>query len=172
MRGVRLDGARHVLSAMCALATVAMAPPPPEQDLAQFQAYRVPVLKGPRAAPVFTGKSSRWRLYRTVLREGFRDNEPFAGHYVLIVIGCGASCRNYAVGDLRTGAVHDFPRGGETNMELYVRSRPDSRLAKVEWADMSEDASRPTYCVREDMLWDGKRFRVLRSTRVLGHCED
>jgi hypothetical protein len=45
------------------------------------------------------------RTYRTVLRNGMRQGANFAGHYRVVVWGCGASCAQFAVVNLANGRV-------------------------------------------------------------------
>ena len=44
-------------------------------------------------------------MFRTVLRNGMKWGPNFAGHYAVVVWGCGTSCSSFAVVNLRTGQV-------------------------------------------------------------------
>lgn len=64
----------------------------------------------------YTGKVARPvlatvkdRQYRTRLREAADGKPNFAGHYIVTVFGCGASCVMGAVLDATTGRVSWFP---------------------------------------------------------------
>ena len=48
------------------------------------------------------------RRYRTVLRRGAAEGPNFAGHYAVVGWGCGTSCVQFAVVDLKSGKV-TFP---------------------------------------------------------------
>ena len=45
------------------------------------------------------------RTYRTVLREGVANGPNFAGHYAVVGWGCGTSCLQFAIVDVRSGKV-------------------------------------------------------------------
>jgi hypothetical protein len=65
--------------------------------------------------------------------------------------------------DVRTGRVLDFPLGGEDNLSLVLRYRPDSRLIVAYWVNEG-------VCRREDLVWTGSGFE--RGTaRELGDAE-
>ncbi len=60
-----------------------------------------------RPAPVkIEGKEAR--MFRTVLRDGAKNGPDFAGHYTVVVWGCGADSFSLAVIDARNGKVY-FP---------------------------------------------------------------
>lgn len=58
------------------------------------------LLTGASKLPDFSGRDADFRLYRTRIREGVAQGVNFAGHYSLIEIGCGTSCRFAFVVDL------------------------------------------------------------------------
>ena len=75
--------------------------------LPKFEDYRVNQrYQGKNANPVLTRDD---RQFRTRIREGAREKVNFAGHYVLTVWGCGASCLMGVVIDGRTGRVYWIP---------------------------------------------------------------
>lgn len=45
------------------------------------------------------------RTYRTMLRRGVAEGPNFAGHYAVVGWGCGTSCVQFAVVDVRSGKV-------------------------------------------------------------------
>src|SRR5258708_7231292 len=89
-----------------ALALLQLAPIAPLgfEDFAVTQAF------AGRPVPADLASHPRARLYQTVLREQADAGPNFAGHYTIVVIGCGTSCARIAVVDARTGRVF-FPRG-------------------------------------------------------------
>src|SRR5919112_705269 len=64
------------------------------------------VYKG-RPAPVRLD-SRQARMFRTRLREDSRSGPNFAGHYTVVIWGCGSGCAQMGVVDARTGRVF-FP---------------------------------------------------------------
>jgi len=51
------------------------------------------------------------RKFRSVLREGAKNGPDFAGHYTVVVWGCGADSFSLAVVDARNGKVYFPPFG-------------------------------------------------------------
>ena len=83
---------------------------------------------------VFTGEPADVDLdshpeaetYRTALTRGAREGGEstlFAGHYRIVVIGCGTSCKEVWAVDLEDGSVHSL-----FTASYGVAFRPDSRL--------------------------------------------
>jgi hypothetical protein len=88
-----------------------------------FKDFKAPVYKGP-IAKLNIHSSHTARLFRTVLREGYKKPEVnFAGHYVLVYWGCGSPCKSGAIIDVKNGKVYDIPTAGED-----YDYKPDSRM--------------------------------------------
>ena len=62
--------------------------------------------KGRPAAVRIEGRKAR--MFRSVLRDGAKHGPDFAGHYTVVVWGCGADSFSLAVADARDGKVY-FP---------------------------------------------------------------
>lgn len=112
--------------------------------------------------PEFDGSNADYRMYRTRIHEGAAKGVNFAGHYSIIEIGCGTSCRFAFVVDLRTGAVGSFPYGGEEQYQMKLLFSPDSRLLKVRWKGNWESET----CTEQDMLVERLEWRVLEERTV------
>jgi hypothetical protein len=139
-------------------------------DLADTNRPRFEQFATPRSrmvpAPVDLKSDPRARRYRTVLTEGARTGPNFAGHYTVVLWGCGSSCTTLAIVDAQTGRVHfpgeftsisgvhlsadEFEPDAKGNGSWGVRYRPDSRLLIVLGA-LNEDDHREgaTYYVFE-----------------------
>lgn len=145
--------------AVAALAVAALqgpvgAAPAPWREV-QFSAYPAKVYRGPRHAPSFTGAAKQFRMYQTELRRGFARNPLFGGQYVLVGIGCGTGCMVVYVGNVATGAISEFPVGGEEYYMMSYESRPESMLVKVKWNEMGASGAN---CVTEDFVYSGTTF--------------
>lgn len=109
---------------VCVAATVAAAP--------QFDDYRVPVSAARLAHVQLTDPHSR--QYATMLRSAKGKRPNFAGHFVLVSWGCGASCLMAAAIDTRTGAVDWLPFTvccWAPEVTEPLQFRPDSSLLIV-----------------------------------------
>ena len=117
--------------------------------------------------PDFNGRDAHARSFRTRIREGLKTGPNIAGHYALIEIGCGTSCRFAYLADERTGQVFDFPYGGEEYYEMNLLYNLDSTLVKATWADLNTEE-----CVQQDLAWNGRTFDVIGEIRFprVGFC--
>ncbi len=104
------------------------------------------------------------RDYRTRIREGMRGGANFAGNMALIEIGCGTGCKFVYAANAQTGQVMSFPLGGEDNLNLDLRYRPDSRLVVAHW--QGDDR-----CIRQSYIFTGSSFRQVDVADV-GKAED
>lgn len=129
-----------------------------------FAAYPVVVSRTAHHAPDFV-RAPQFRELRTSIRNGAR-RVNFAGHYALVMTGCGAGCRMVALVDLNSGRIGDFPLGGENNYLLDLQYRANSRLVRATW--QTQDAS--PACVHEDLVLTGARFQRLPERRTPGEC--
>ncbi|QIE47760.1 hypothetical protein G5B38_19250 (plasmid) [Pseudohalocynthiibacter aestuariivivens] len=128
------------------------------------------MLNGAARNPDFSGRDKSHRSMRTRIREGVAAGMNFGGHYTLIEIGCGGSCRFAKVVDLRTGEVGNFPYGGEEQYQMMISYRPASRLVKARWKG---DWDSPD-CTEVDVIIEGMDWRVVREARapqVNGYCD-
>ena len=88
-----------------------------------------------------------------------RSGPNFAGHMALIEIGCGTGCTVVYAGDVRTGQVFEFPRGGGRNLSLTLRHDVRSRALVAYW--ILEER-----CFREAFVWRGNEFGFLEKSDV------
>jgi hypothetical protein len=70
----------------------------------QFEQYKVKkIYRGKPAVPVL--RTPEDREYRTKIREGAKAGPNFAGHYTVIIIGCGTECASFVIVDAAAGRV-------------------------------------------------------------------
>jgi hypothetical protein len=112
---------------------------------------RLPVL------PDFKGRDKSYRRYRTRIRSGIEEGANFGGHYSIVEIGCGTSCRFAFVVDLRTGEVGSFPYGGEEQWQMKLIYSYDSRFLRVRWKGDWDN----TMCTEKDLLIDHLDWTIL-----------
>ena len=75
----------------------------------RFEEFRADVWHG-QAAPLNLRSHRLARLYRTSIRQQLQEEGiNFAGHYSLVVMGCGTGCSIAAIVDARNGRAF-FPR--------------------------------------------------------------
>jgi hypothetical protein len=129
----------------------------------RFEDYPVrEIYKGP-VAPVRLD-SRKARMFRTRLREDSRVGPNFAGHYTVVVWGCGTGCAQMGLVDARNGRVYfppveymDIPDMEDAEARSRV-FRLDSRLLVVTRNNYDAQGTYTAYY----FLFDGGRFRLLR----------
>jgi len=139
-----------------------------------FESYAVPVYRGPLVSPNFRNAPKSYSRFTTVIGQGAGEGVNFAGHYTIIVIGCGAGCRSVVLVDAQTGEIDAkdgkvlrFPLGGEGNYLLTLNFQPDSRLVRARWQDQEGDNP---FCIGQDFVLDGPSFKPLQKERQPGRC--
>jgi len=124
------------------------------------------------------------KRYRTVLRLDVERGPNFAGHYRVVIWGCGMSCVMFAVVNLKSGRVITPPdfsdvsgvfvyaddflaRQSDPDSSGLVRYNAASKLLVV-IGDLDEDESREGafYFVLE-----GEKLGLVHATRVKKNCE-
>ena len=169
---------------------------------AQSHLKRLPTFEDYPVRKVFSGTphppilvTAEQRRFRTMIREGVekgwgvwingewgkeqhRPGPNFAGHYVVIVWGCGAPCLRMAVCDAETGEVYDpslsaasgfaLPLlvfgnspGGDAEMEYRLDSRLMIIRATPRWWEQPDAKPYSFYFLFEDKQW-----RLLRRAPI------
>src|SRR5215213_2141240 len=135
-----------------------------QRDWKTLDAYPSPQLyRGPVQLPDFSRRDRPYARLRTRIRDGMRSGPNFAGHMALIEIGCGTGCTVVYAGDVRTGRVFEFPRGGGKNLSLTLHHNVGSRALVAYWIHEER-------CFREAFLWRGNQFGFLEKSDV-GNAE-
>lgn len=112
--------------------------------------------------PDFAGRDSEFSRYRTRITHAANQGVNFAGHYSIVEIGCGTSCRFAYVVDLRTGKIISFPYGGEDHYQMTLLYSPDSRLVKARWKDNWDSEE----CTERDIILDDLEWRVIEERKT------
>lgn len=123
-----------------------------------YRRFAVPLYRGPRAQPVFTGQGARYAHLKTAISDAFAAEKLGAGHYVFIQIGCGSGCTTNIVGDVRTGELLSFPLSGEEYQGLSFDTVPTNRLISVKWG-FNE-------CTHRTYILNGTRFMQIGREEV------
>ncbi|MVA59267.1 hypothetical protein [Agrobacterium vitis] len=119
------------------------------QDMSGIKNSRLPafadypvnrVHKGSIRLPDFGGGDKDFKSYRTRLRDGMKQGADFAGEYHVVQFGCGTGCSSVLLGNVRSGQVVNFPRGGEEDMYLSLKYQRDSSLMIAQWASFDDES--------------------------------
>jgi hypothetical protein len=166
---------------------------PHSTPLPRFEDYPVKELfkESPHPPIIVTPEQ---HLYRTRIRQGVEkgwgvwtngewgkeQNRPgpnFAGHYIVIVWGCGAPCLMMAICDARTGAVYNPPLSwtGGMALPLLVLPRSLGRDADFEFLQNSRlmIINATPHAERRDagsytfyFLWKDDQWKLLRRVPI------
>lgn len=132
------------------LGAPAVAADPPPMDR---------VYQGPIRLPDFAGRDRDYATYRTRITNEMRSGPNFAGHYAIVEIGCGTSCRFAFVGDVATGQVFGFPYGGENYYSLQLNYSVKSNDVFMKWIEGDD-------CLHNSLTWTGRNFSAGSPTVV------
>jgi len=153
------------------VASLAVASTPKAKPLPRFEDFPVrEVYRGKPAAPKL--KSRLARAFRTVIRKGASEGPNFAGHYTVVIWGCGISCAQFAIVDASTGETYDPPFEGITwhdgagfLKDTGLHFRLDSSLFVAEGCPEEKD------CAARYYRWNGNRLVLIRTEVAERHPE-
>ena len=107
------------------------------------------------------------RRFRTRLRQAAAKGPNFAGHYVVVMWGCGTSCQSLTIVDSRTGKVHS-PLDPTSEGACF---RIDSALLITDPIDQETfdryEGKLPDWLKTRYWKWDGNKMIELASTRAV-----
>lgn len=137
----------------------------------QFEDYPAPQIASATSPPDLSSHP-RARRFRTVLRRATQASPPnFAGHYSLVLVGCGSECAAPVLVDRRDGHVF-FPRTVVNAVWAYscneqlagIQFKPRSRLLVIHGTTEPTGMIPGTYY----FLWNGREFTPAGFQRA--HC--
>ena len=125
-----------------------------------------------KVSSIFNGKlkepdltsHKKAKMYRTVIRKGSKSGVNFAGHYNIVIWGCGTSCQSFAIIDVVTGKVYFSDElsfvswGGWWELEYGLKYRPDSNLLIVYGRCEEKDPKGIFY-----FIWAENKLRLIKS---------
>jgi hypothetical protein len=110
-------------------------------------------------------------LFKTRLTEDAKSGPNFAGHYTIVLWGCGTECLHIAVVDAYDGNIYNIPFESDSDVDFRI----DSRLIIV---NPIFDNAQPGYDINyrshefpEDLYlkyyeWTGNNFKLLKSYKT------
>ena len=138
----------------------AQANPATSLAVPQFEQYKVnKIHRGKPAVPVL--RTLEDREYHTRIREGATAGPNFAGHYTVIIIGCGTECASFVIVDAASGRVFSRAQKEYTCGPTF---KVNSRLLTT---DVCTGAIQKN-CNRAFWEWTGTELKFL--TRIPIDC--
>ncbi len=114
-----------------------------------FDKYRIDISQSKKIT-INLSSNPTARQFRSAIDSSIdKQGTNFAGHYNLVRWGCGTSCINGAITDMKTGKVYDLPPA-----TLDYKFRNDSRLLVVNPPDDSGYFEDCGYCEPELWIWN------------------
>lgn len=120
---------------------------------------------GKPAAPDLKSDPDAKRL-ATVLTEGAKNGPDFAGHYTVVLWGCGTGCQSFVIVDAKSGAIHS----PKISTERGLCYRKDSSLLIMDpiTKDFVGDGEEvPAQYSTKYFSWDGKKLNPVGESRTV-----
>jgi len=98
----------------------------------KFEDYPSRLFLQESQAPLDLDSHYRGWQFKTVTRDAYAKGPDFAGHYTVVMWGCGTSCQNQIIVDNLTGKIIDAEIGSSEGVEytleseLFVVNPPES----------------------------------------------
>ena len=136
-----------------------------QQDTVQlrFEDYPTKEIFQGTPKPVDLTGNSNAKLYRTVLREGAKKGPNFAGHFTIVIWGCGTSTQAFAIVDASTGKVYFCPGLSFVSYadwyedDYGLHFRKDSYLLVANGHQNEDDPKGRFY-----YLWNGIELKLIK----------
>lgn len=133
-----------------------------------FKNYPVQEIYKGKPAPA---KPARGRAgkFRTRIKLGAKKGPNFAGHYTIVLWGCGSDCSGVAIVDAKTGEVFIDPELLEISTKVSqdspkIQFRLDSRLLIVEgYRVYGAQPIGPPVTGKWYYNWENNRLKLIRS---------
>jgi hypothetical protein len=114
-----------------------------------YENYEVDTFSNKSENVKLSGSPTVKRFHSTIKWSIQHFGTNFGGHFNLARWGCGTSCINGAITDLKTGLVYDIPAAS-----LGYEFRINSRLLVVNPPDSTGNYDNCSYCEPELWLWN------------------
>lgn len=125
---------------------------------ANFKDYPVEVYHGALAEPDFSTAPDA-KAFESRIKDACNNGINFAGHYTLVIWGCGAPCQTGVVVNRKTGEIIE---GYQTSLGSDFRK--DSELIIMNSAAIDPNTNLIeicSYCTVSEEIWSGKGFEGL-----------
>ena len=139
------------------------------QEYPTFEQFHVDKLFTGKASPPVI-RTADDRMFRTMIREGAKDGPNFAGHYTIVLWGCGAGCVSVAVIDAAAGRIYRGPFKMLSWELLKYEGRYASDADNFEPLAFQKDSRlliargcpEEKNCASYFYEWTGAQFKLLR----------
>lgn len=130
----------------------------PALCLAVLATIGAPAYSFDTVLPDFSGGQADFGFMQTRITNAMLEGPNFAGHYTLLTVGCGTQCAIGYVADNKTGAVYDFPYGGEENSQMQLEYGLSSNQVLVSFKSVSTADGGDDLCVAKRLRFQEGRF--------------
>lgn len=127
----------------------------------KYYEYPSDIIYRGKAAKLHFSQADGSSMFRTRITQDIKAGINFGGEYSVVEIGCGSSCMNAFVVNLKTGTIIRFPLGGEPNYQMQLNYSVKSRLIKAIWHDI--EANDNDACNIEFWAIKNDRFKKINS---------
>src|SRR5208337_3608845 len=149
---------RTLVAIIAVASSLALAQQSEEPSFEQFKVKTI--FHGAPAAAM--PKTIKALQFRTVIRNGAKKGPNFAGHYTVVVWGCGTSCASLAIVDAMSGRVFDAPFSGITWSDGRGPVTEEGLEFKVDSALLvAKGCPEETDCAARYYRWNGQHMTLL-----------
>ncbi|WP_086478452.1 MULTISPECIES: hypothetical protein [Arenibacter] len=126
------------------------------QPQTNFKDFPAGIYQGKLAAPNFSSYPES-ESFKSRIQEACKKGINFAGHYTLVVWGCGATCQRAVVVDRKTGEIFEG-----FHAALGAEYKNDSKMIIKNVGAIDSDSSLIelcAFCVVHHEVWTGTEFK-------------
>lgn len=131
--------------------------------LAALTTISTPAYSFDTVLPDFAGDQAAFGFMQTRITNAMRAGPNFAGHHTLLTVGCGTQCAIGYVANNKTGAIIDFPYGGEENSQMQLKYSLDANIVLVSFRSSSTEEGGADFCVAKHLQFQDGAFIEERS---------
>ncbi len=126
--------------------------------LAALVPFTTPAYSFETVLPNFAGDQAAFGFMRSRITKAMLAGPNFAEHHTLLTVGCGTECAIGFVANNKTGAVFDFPFGGEENGQMQLEYSLEANTVLVAFRNSSTDDGGQDFCVAKRLRFQDGAF--------------
>lgn len=126
--------------------------------LAALVPFTSPAYSFETVLPDFVGDQAGFGFMRSRITKAMLAGPNFAEHHTLLTVGCGTECAIGFVANNKTGAVFDFPFGGEENSQMQLEYSLEANTVLVAFRNSSTDDGGQDFCVAKRLRFQDGAF--------------
>ncbi len=137
----------------------------------EYSAERVPDFKDFPISEIYEGEivdpdfetDEKAYTFRGAIKKGIKTSPNFAGHYTVILWGCGTDCQSGVVVNAKTGAIYwlpvsEFRRDFRVDSSLLIANSPETIESRYPYYPYKKDGSVEEWVSTRYYKWENDQF--------------